>query len=221
MKYNSLEQFLQMQIQSTQSRPAPVPPLSECRQIEKIAPHSIAARVGLARGDYLVSLNGKPAVSLPPHLYYDTFNQRKYLFYSISRKEEIDLVTHGIEPGILIQPTVESIKKHFDPQKSPPGDLMILWEAGDWQALKELSQQVLEYHRVRDIPELLFSGASFYETGEKKKGLGMISEYLDQYSQNWTMDFTALGLYYLGRAKGEEGDSKKALEKLESLKREK
>jgi len=208
-----MDEFIREHIKDLKRTPnVRLPKPAQCMIVTQIAPRSLAGHAGIAAKDLLVSLDGEPAAGLLPQTYLYRSQEHRWVFYSRSRHELIELHATGIEPGVTLQLTTDAIKERYDPKKGSPSDLGALWESRDWAALEKLSQSTLSaYGNDRDTPALLFLGASLFERGQREKGRALVSEYQDRYAPHWTMNFNGIGYYYQALHLLERGERERGL----------
>jgi len=198
--------FARSQIQALQRTPgAPMPRPAQCQVVTRIASHGIAAQAGVAHRDLLARADGQPASRVPSRLYVTLAAQRSYTFYSRARHELIELVTTGLDPGVLLEPTTPAIRASYDPRTNDPTAQEILWANRDWEALEEVTGRSLASASARASPALLFHGAALFETGRQKSGIDEIHAFLLQHSKDWTMNFGGVARYYAALQARREG----------------
>ena len=206
-----MEEFIQRQILGLRATPnTPLPRPAQCLIVKKIAKRCIAAAIGLAEKDLLVEIDGQAAIGFIPKLYLYRATERRYLFYSRPRHERIELATSGIEIGVDLAKTLDAIKVLYDPRKPDYTALEQVWEARDWRSLEKLALATLAANKDRGTPALLFEGAALWESGRTDAGLQLLSEYMNKYVSWWTMNFTAVGYYYLAMEWVRKGDKDNA-----------
>jgi hypothetical protein len=201
-----------MAIQRTPGVPLPRP--AQCQIVTRIASHGVAARAGVARKDFLATVDGQPAARVGSRLYLANAPQRSYTFYSRPRHERLELVATGIEIGVLLEPTTPAVRASYKPGELDPSALEILWAGRDFEALEQLTAKTLARGEHRASPALLFHGAALYESGRLDAGFGEVREYLLEYAQKWTMNFSGIARYYSAleaRRRGNEADVASAL----------
>jgi hypothetical protein len=192
-----------------------VPRPASCLSVKKVAKRSIAARAGVAPGDLLSLVDGSPASRLSPKLYDDRAKKRLLTFYSPARREVVELATTGIEIGIELDQTAEAIRARFKPSDVDPAALERLWELGDCAALLELSRAALAVKGGEETPALLFEGVGLWEAGQHAAGLERVQSYLTRFSKNWTMNFSSIGVHYLGLEDLRQGNKDAGLDRLQ------
>jgi hypothetical protein len=199
-------EFALSQIQAIQRTPgAPMPRPAQCQIVTRIASHGVAAQAGVGQKDFLALVDDQPASRVGSRLYTTVAEKRSYTFYSRPRHERIELVTSGLEPGVLLEPTTPAIRATYDPRNNDPTAQEILWSNRDWEALEEVTSKSLGFAGARESPALLFHGAALYETGRQKSGIEEILQYLLQYSKSWTMNFGGVARYYAALQARREG----------------
>jgi len=190
-------EFALSQIEALEHVPgAPMPRSAQCQIVTRIAGHGVAAQAGVARRDLMAAVDGQPASRVGSRLYRTQASRRSYSFYSRPRHERIELVTTGIEIGVLLEPTTPAVRAGYEPGDPDPSALEILWARRDLEALERLTAKTLASGRHRDSPALLFHGAALYETGRRDHGLAEIREYLTEHAPKWTLNFTGIAGYY-------------------------
>ncbi len=216
-KGERMDDFIRAQVLDLRRTPnVRLPRPADCQIVARIAPRSLAAHAGVGIRDLLVSLDGAAAAALPA-IALRPAAERSWAFYSRARHELLELRATGIEPGVELRHTPDGIKERYRAGQSSPMDLDALWDARDWAALERLSAATLAARgRDRDTPALLFQGAALYETGRRAEGTRLVEEYLSRHASHWTVNFAAVGLYYMALARLDSGDRAKGLEILQA-----
>jgi hypothetical protein len=194
-----LTAFIESQIKDLRREPgerAPRP--ATCLAVTKVAKRCVASRAGVARGDLLSLVDGSPASRQSTRLYQHRARKRLLTFHSTARGERVELATTGVEIGIELDYTPEGIRARFKPSELDLNALERLWELGDCAALLELSRATLGIPGAEETPALLFEGVGLWEAGQHAAGLERIRSYATRYGSNWTMNFAAIALHYLG-----------------------
>jgi hypothetical protein len=195
----NLDAFIDSQIKALRSEPSDrVPRPVGCLVVEKVATQCVAARAGVRKGDLLSLVDGSPAARQSPRLYEQRAAKRLLTFYSRQSRAVIELATTGIETGATFDYTAEAIHSRFKPADPDPSALVRLWELGDCAGLLQLSRAALATPGNEQTPALLFEGVGLWEQGEYEAGLERIRHYLTRYGNDWTMNFRAAGMHYLG-----------------------
>ena len=213
-----MDAFIRGQVKALNRTPnVRLPKPSQCMIVTKLAPQSLAGHAGVSLKDLLVSLDGEPAASLSPRTWELRKDEHRWVFYSRSRHELVELVATGIEPGVALQLTTDAIKERYVPGRSSPTELEALWEARDWAALERLSSATLAARgKDRDTPALMFLGGALVETGRRVEGQALVDEYMKSFAPHWTMNFTGIGIYYQALetlARGQKEPGKRLLHK--------
>jgi hypothetical protein len=118
--------------------------------------------------------------------------------YSRPSRALIELAITGIETGATFDYTAEAIHSRFKPADPDLSALARLWGLGDCDGLLRLSRAALATPGNEQTPALLFEGVGLWEQGEFEAGLERIQHYLTRYGNDWTMNFRATGMHYLG-----------------------
>ena len=194
-----LSAFIDSQIKALRSEPSErLPRPVGCLVVEKVATQSIAASAGIRKGDLLSLVDGSPAARQSPKLYEHRAAKRLLTFYSRPDRAVIELATTGIETGATFDYSAEAIHSRFKPADPDPSAPARLWELGDCAGLLQLSRAALATAGNEQTPALLFEGVGLWEQGEFEAGLERIQHYLTRYGNDWTMNFRATGMHYLG-----------------------
>src|SRR5262249_47328273 len=192
-----MDDFIRAQVKELTHTPnVRMPRPAQCLIVSKVAPRSLAAHAGVAVKDFLVSLDGVPGVEAGARTFVSRAPERRWVFYSRARHEQIDLLATGIEPRVDLQLTVDAVKQLYNPKDSSPVELAALWEGREWTALLDCAKRTLAAVPDRDRPALVFQGAALYEQGRKAEGLALVNEYVERFAPHWTMNFTGIGYYY-------------------------
>lgn len=194
-----LTAFIQGHVKALRREPGQrMPRPVGCLMVEKVADRCVAAAAGVAKGDLLSLVDGSPAARESPKLYEHRAAKRLYTFHSRARSEIVELATTGIEIGAQLDYTAEAVQSRFKPNDPDLKALERLWELGECRTLLELSRAALAHEGNRGTPALLFEGVGLWEAGEYEPGLERIRHYVSRYGRDWTMNFRAIGIHYLG-----------------------
>ena len=210
-----LDDFVSKQVLSLSAERAPMPRPAHCMIVTRVAPRSVAAHAGISPRDFLAQMDGADGASLGQDLYFHRAAEHAYVFYARGRHERVELRATGIDLGIEVKPTPDAVKASYDPRKPDYKALEVLWEAKDHAALETLATETMRA-AGRDSPALVYRGAALYETGRRDDGMKLVHEYQEQFSRGWTMNFTAVSLYYLGLDALDKGNREEGLRLLES-----
>lgn len=206
-----MEEFIQRQILGLRTTPnTPLPRPAQCLIVKKLATRCIASQAGIAEKDLLVEIDGQAATGFTPKLYLYRATERRYLFYSRPRHERVELAVSGIEIGVELAKTLDAIKVLYEPRQPDYTALEQVWEARDWRSLEKLASATLAATKERGTPALIFEGAALWESGRTDEAMQRVSEYMDKYVSWWTMNFTAVGYYYLAMEWLRKGDKQRA-----------
>lgn len=195
---------------------------ARCMEVREVASGSTAAAAGIRRKDLLVTVDGIDAAATEADKGFGPASEHLYVFVSPGRQERITLRATAFPIGISLQPTKRAIYERFNPSEPDYGDLRLLWDAGAFDLLEELAAPLVEgkggllrsliSKGDRNSPALILLAAARCERGRMDAGMKMVDEYLEKYSHYWTQEFTALGVYYMGRRLEADGDTHEALE---------
>ena len=194
-----LRSFIESQIKALRREASEhVPRPVSCLSVVKVAKQCVAAHAGIGRGDLLSLIDGSPASRQSPKLYNHRAHKRLLTFYSRARREAVELAATGIDLGASFDYTAEAIQARFKPADPDPSALERLWELGECATLLQLSRASLAVEGNQGTPALLFAGVGLWESGEYQPGLERVQQYIDRYGSDWTMNFRAIGMHYLG-----------------------
>lgn len=187
------------------------PDPSRCQVLDRVAATSPAGHAGLAKGDLVVSVDGRPAAEVDPDVAAAFVSERRWEVVTRDG-ERVALATTACDPGVALRPTPEAIARTFEPTLVPTGgrdpwtDLQHLWEGGAWDTLATLADRALAVPATGHTPAVLFRGAALWERGRREEGLAAVREFHDKHARGWTMNFGGIARFYLGRAALEGGD---------------
>jgi hypothetical protein len=206
-----MEDFIRAQVKELKRTPnVRMPRPAQCLIVTELAAPSLAAHAGVAVKDFLVSVDGTPAVEVGTRTFVSRASERRWVFYSRARHEQIDLLATGIEPGVELELTVDAVKQLYDPKEGSPVELEALWAAREWRALQDCATRTLAaFPGNHDRPALVFQGAALYEQGRRAEGLALVNEYVDRFAAHWTMNFTGIGYYYQALGLMEAGEKER------------
>ncbi|MGE3808688.1 MAG: hypothetical protein AB7K24_28820 [Gemmataceae bacterium] len=189
---------------------------AKCLRVERVSPHGPAGQHDVLAGDLLVSVDGFPGFECGLHMQAGPKAPTRYEFWSQTRRELLQLEVTGVDIGVTLKPTLVSIVGRYQPHDGDPEDLLELWQAGEWQPLRELCRRTLGTERIggflglfggeerprRDVnhPALLFLGAAEWELGNPGLGFELVMHFQEHFARFWTMNYHAVTAYYLGQA---------------------
>ncbi|HEY7514866.1 MAG TPA: hypothetical protein VIC87_10335, partial [Vicinamibacteria bacterium] len=92
----SLDAFIRAQIRDLQRTPnVRMPRPVECMIVTEVASRSLAGEAGVAARDFLVSLDDEPGALLVPQTWLYRSDAHRWVFYSRSRHELLELHATG------------------------------------------------------------------------------------------------------------------------------
>lgn len=193
------------------------PDLSRCQVLDRVAATSPAGHAGLARGDLVVSVDGRPAAEVDSDVAAGFVAQRRWVVVTADG-DRVALATTAADPGVALRPTPEAIARTFalTGARDPWTDLQHLWEAGAWEPLATLAERALAVPGAGHTPALLFRGAALWERGQRDEGLVLAREFLEKHARGWTMNFGGIARFYLARAALAAGDTEGGARDLEA-----
>ena len=203
--------------------------LSEAKQIDEIHPFSLAQNIGLAVGDYLISICGYPAAE---HNLWDWSEDKntkihEYVFFQKEQMQALLVRTNGIPLGMSLAKTNEAIKNQYLKGEGDPDDLYLLWLNYEWDLMTEIFKGLealqersffskLLYFNFSNIElistEKFFVGAALYENGDRETGMKLIKHFAENDVQNQTMNYAAMVIYYEAKEQLNCGNREAALE---------
>ena len=173
---------------------AALPPRQSIRRIARVSEYSPAALAGLARGDYLLSVNGQPATN--HHFWRDVLkcSQMTYQVWSQEHECVCELDTNPMPLGIQALKTPEAVLAEYRAGTGLYEDLIDLWQESEWSTLKAIGDRWkplgrfgMEWQsRVKGRKpyswqvEYLFKGIAEYEAGDQQQGMQIIEEFAER-----------------------------------------
>jgi hypothetical protein len=223
----SLAEFIDLQIRSVERWSVPESPdRSQCLVVERVARTCVAATAGVVVGDLVVAVDDEPAVVTQPRSDDDLLAARRFLFYNDERSEHIRLDVTGIDIGVELGPTAESIDGAYR-RGDDASRLSALWHMGEWKLLEELARFEATGKRRRagvlgrlfakkpgPTPATLLMGAAVFEQGRVTEGLTLIERYTEARTEAGPDELLGIALFYLGRAAEAAGDIEAAVDRL-------
>ena len=185
---------------------APLPQLPTMRRISQVSEHSPAALAGLARGDYLLSVNGAPANK--HHFWRDVLerSQMTYRVWSTQQECVCEIDNTALPFGIYTPKTPEAVLADYRSGRGQYEDLIDLWLESEWSTLKAIGDRWKEpgrfgmewQARVKGRRpyswqvEYLFKGVAEYEIGNQQLGMQIIEEFAERDSKNFETVYQAI-----------------------------
>lgn len=185
----------------------PVPDAARCQVLDRVAATSPAGHAGLAKGDLVVSVDGRAAAEVDSDVATAFVGERRWEVVTRDG-DRVALATTAADPGVALRPTPEAIARTFavTGARDPWTDLQHLWEAGAWDTLAALAERALAVPGAGHTPALLFRGAARWERGQRDEALVDVRAFHEEHARGWTMNFGGIARYYLGLAALEGGD---------------
>ena len=182
------------------------PNTSKAVRVEKIAPGSPAAHLGLKPGDLLLNINGKAALNVELADVLLGSKTADYTFYLPQSRETLNVQTQALPLGIRTAPHSDGIVEKYQKQ-GPYGSegWFTLWERGDYDHLRLAAQACLKTSLVGKLfgkktkfaPAEMLIGICDIEDGKLEQGFEALDEFATQ-MYDWTTDFHGLLYYYRG-----------------------
>jgi len=185
---------------------ATLPKLATVRRISRVATHSPAAAAGIARGDYLLSVNNRPAEQ--HHFWRDVLN-RSHMSYRVwSQKQQCvcEIETNSMPFGVCASRTPEGVLTDYRAGIGQYEDLIDLWLESEWSTLKTIGDRWkmpgrlgIEWQsRIKGRKpyswrvEYLFKGIAEYEVGDQARGMQIIEEFAERDACNFEIVYQAI-----------------------------
>jgi len=214
MEHRLIEQFMDRSIHSmdTQRINRSQVDLTKSLVITEVAEKSIASKLELRSGDYLRLVDGEPASTIDFNVMGVEPERRVFEFYKPGQHELLRLTYDGAPLGLELAPLDETVIQSYNWRYGDPDELIALWKKHRDQPIIQLVQKwarkkvlFLETKMPSFINqvfllserEVLITGIGLYESDQYEAGIHYIDRFFREYSQNWTVDYTAIALYYL------------------------
>ncbi len=199
-----LNEFIRSQCLSVKRRSMKRVDRSTALEIVEVAEQCPAARIGLKRGDLVLSIKERRAGALDLDHLLQVEGKRRSVFWS--NGTEIEAETTAIDLGYAAQPAPEAVLRLRKENKLQSDDLLILWNHGDWKGLERCARSQLR-HRTRwrrwlgqiqiaHHPAVCMLGAALWELDRKDEGERYLDLYATKYMAGWTTNFHAVIEYY-------------------------
>jgi hypothetical protein len=229
----SLQQFIPAQILDTQRTPADGPASkSNLLIVSKVAPVSIAGHLGLRPDDLLETVDGNPAALVDFDLLRPPRESATYRFFLPSRRESLVVKTTCCPLGANLRADSPTLSRLFREGRTGMEALSQLWEAREWQLLRDAVAPWAVEKKVGIVgwflgarsekpehsPMTLMDGAALYELGDYEQGMDRIHDF-HTVERKWTTDFHAIARYYQARELLREDGPEIRYYKAESLDR--
>lgn len=177
--------------------------------ITAIAKKSPGSFLGLEPGDYLVKINdNSPAVLEPSELLTPGDVKVNYIFYDVSDEKLIYITTNGIPLGLATKPSSNGIVHNIRLNRSSSwDDFETLWQREEWDLLIEacdlfapkntFGKLLSKIGKKNDASAIsLFHGTALYEKGDEKKGISLITDFINGSIQQYETSTQAIAYYY-------------------------
>lgn len=221
-----VDEVIENHLRDVEILPAPpsLKPAQAC-EVAKVAPNGPAARLGIAQGDLLLKVNGRPGATMDPESLMLGLVDGTFCYYLKSQAQCLQFSSDGLPLGIDLKLTAEAIVSKPDTLGKVPKYLFSLWEYGNIQSLIEVVNRGGTIRRAlltKIAPKLfgrfysahelqqLFQGVVEYESGARETGLAKIEYFGEHHAGHWTTEFTTLCLYYYALDALENNDTERA-----------
>jgi hypothetical protein len=168
-------------------------------EVANMCPASVA---GIRPGDRILAINGEePTLGLA-----SSYRVRCCTFYSETQGLVDIVAAKEMNLGLSAKRSAQMIWDAYDVDEHDAGDLVALWELGEYEAIAELTEDLLgpEY-TDRNNPVYLLIGAARYELGDRERGRSLVEVYMKHHVDSWTLNYAAIGWYYLARIAQDSG----------------
>ncbi len=149
---DALSQFVTRQILTTREEPFGQEDLAQCALVHKVGAGSIGARLGIAKGDLLISFNDTPGSQIDKSLHVHGSDPVRLRFRTVARGY-LSVETTGADPGINFGLTAEAFAS---PEYTQIDDGFFgLWALGaDSQLLERcIAHTVLTHDELAAVSE--------------------------------------------------------------------
>jgi len=192
---------------------APLPDRTTIRRFSSVSETSPAGLAGLVRGDYLLSVNGQPAIN--HHYWRDVLKQSQMTYQVWSQKHECvcEIDTSAMPLGTIAIKTPEAVFAEYRAGIGKYEDLIDLWSESEWSTLKKIGDRWkplgrfgMEWQsRVKGRRphswqvEYLFKGIAEYEAGDQQLGIDIIEDFAER--DAWGFEIVYHAIVWNYRAK--------------------
>lgn len=186
-------------------------PPEKTMEIVRIAQPSIASSAGLAVGDRLLLVNGRPSVNVDLDRLLQPDRELVLLFERASGSERLEIRSKGASMGMQLERTQPALDdRDFDPLTEHER-LAEIWERGEWKALAEECERRLQLKfadrlarlvsrkTTEDSPASLLQAVANYELGDRAKGQATIEKLRERHEKRWPTQCRAIAHYYEAR----------------------
>jgi len=190
-------------------------------EIDRVAPGSPAADLGLQRGDKFVSVNGKPALTADIPLLLAQSSSAAYRFYLPRDSASLDVKTKGLPLGIETSASSAGIAEQYKSKgEFEKAGLLTLWERRDYERIGQAcAMSNARLNKYNLIGKLTGKPKSFsftelmtaiceIETGNAASGYKALGKYEDDHAYAETSEVQAIINFYHGlkaKAQGNTG----------------
>jgi len=202
------------------------PNLKRAMRVDDIASFSLAAKLGIKKGDYLIDVNGESPAKMNLWAWAQMSNSHTYIYYLVNSQEHLTISTSGIPLGVELNSTTETIIHQYLQGLGDPGDLTVLWERYEWGALETIRQywlklkpgfitKLLKRENIANAIEELYQGVALYESqGDFEGGMNIIEHFAEHDANNWQMNYSSLIFYYRAKELLRQSKREEALDLL-------
>lgn len=179
--------------------------------IKSISRLSPGAQLDIEVGDFLLSVNNKPAANIDLRDELLKKQSLEYLFFR-EKKDDFYLVkTKSVHLALDMEATSEAIVNFASPFRYHNwSQLKILWEREDWASLLRASDKkkfllvllnllMRLFNSSFCTPAELFKGVALFELGQVDKGIKLINRFIEHGLSNHESFTHAIAYFYLSK----------------------
>ena len=183
--------------------------------VAKVAPGSPAEALGLASGDFFVSINGMPALTAEVSDILLANDTATYVFVRHADDMQVTVKTPSLPMGIRTEATSDDIVLSY--KSKPLHDLdgiLMLWEREDYGRIRQIAKNAtskgmmgkLGLSKTKNVLADVLTAICDVEAGKGQGAYQVISSFDKEHGNRIRSDLAGLVGYYLARQHREAGD---------------